>query len=80
MVKVICKHSGIEFEARTKRTTQHPQVAAIKQQATRYNVHDKAMEAIDEASTMEWSNINDFVNFVNGLVKSAESKRLFMDA
>jgi hypothetical protein len=34
MVKVKCQHSGIEFEAKTTRTKQHPYVTKLKQDSS----------------------------------------------
>lgn len=47
MVKVICQHSGIEFEASTSRTKQHPLVADLKAEANKRGTYREVNEAMD---------------------------------
>ncbi|MGB1285846.1 MAG: hypothetical protein ACPG7F_04870 [Aggregatilineales bacterium] len=68
MVKVTCKESGIEFEAKTKRTIQHPLIAELKAKANRYNKYGETMKAIEKARGEEYETVEEFVAIVNGIV------------
>lgn len=50
MVEVTCKHSDIKFEAKTKRTKQHPKVADFKNEAARVGDYPQAIEALKKAT------------------------------
>jgi hypothetical protein len=47
MVIVICQHSGIEFEAATKRTKQHPDIASLKDRANKDGNYREVGDALD---------------------------------
>lgn len=63
MVTIKCQHSGIEFEAKTRRTKQHPLVARFKNEMAR-DYYRQAMEALEEAAEMEYSTIEDYMELV----------------
>jgi hypothetical protein len=58
MVTIICEKTGIEFEARTKRTKNHPQIMAWVNEAAKDGWYNTALETIkksrkDGATTLE---------------------------
>jgi len=69
MVTVICQHSGIEFEADSKRTKQHPLIARIKQQASKdgtYREMDAALVAVSRDGG--YASIEEYVTCVRDMV------------
>lgn len=77
MVTIKCKHSGIVFEAKTKRTKQHPDIAALKQRANKdgnYREVDNALDAVTKAGG--YSTIEKYMQLVNDMVaKAIDAKR-----
>ncbi len=49
MVKVICQYTGIEFEAKSLRSKNHPRVAALLETANRKGVYSLVIEAMVQA-------------------------------
>ena len=76
MVKIICKESGIEFEAATKRTQQHPLVAAIKQQGNEngtYREVNNALMAVRKAGG--YTTIEQYMGKVRDILNGNAAKR-----
>lgn len=66
MTQVTCKHSGIKFEAASKRTTQHPQVAALKNAAHAAGNYGEVMTALEVAQKRGgYETIEQYVAIVN---------------
>lgn len=80
MITVICNESGIQFEAKTKRSTQHPAVAALKAEAAKRGTYAATMNAIaDVRKAGDYKTVEQFIQIVtdqvNGVRKVAiESK------
>lgn len=76
MVKVICQETGIEFEAPTKRTKQHPAVAALKAAAHRDGNYGAAMSAIKAVrESGKSTTVKDFIAAVKMLMSSEIDSR-----
>ena len=82
MVKVICQHSGIEFEAASKRSKNHPMVSDLKVRANKdgnYREVNNAMDAVKKDGGYEtieefMSKVNDHINGKKQAIKSREAK------
>lgn len=73
-VTIKCQHSGIEFEAATRRTKQHPYVAAAKKAASKDGRHrelDKALSDVAEDSN--YTTIEEYMQQVNERLKGVET-------
>lgn len=68
MVTIKCQHSGIEFDAKTSRTKQHPFVAAFKNTMAR-DYYRQACEALDEAAEQEYSSIEEYMKIVKSIAR-----------
>lgn len=83
MVQVTCQHSGIQFEAKTKRTKMHPKVARFKNSKTAVQNWGHAVAALDEVATSgEYQTVEEYVEQVKALfeqkltaVTQAQQKR-----
>ncbi|SRR6266700_1168480 len=62
MVKVICEKTGIEFEAATKRTKNHPSIMMILNDANKYGWYADALEALKSGRKSGFSMIEQFVS------------------
>ena len=49
MVTVTCQYSGVEFEAKSKRSKNHPRVAALLEEANRKGVYGDVVSAMIQA-------------------------------
>lgn len=76
MVTVVCKESGIEFEAASKRTQQHPDVAALKNAANKngnYREVNEALSAVRKAGG--YSTIEEFMVLVGNHINSKKEEQ-----
>jgi len=76
MVKVTCQHSGIEFEADSKRTKQHPRIAAIKSEANKrgnYREVNAALDAVRKAGG--YTTIAEYMAMVDLYLKGKSAER-----
>lgn len=76
MVEIVCKHSGVKFQAKTTRTEQHPKVARAKEDALKgqnYNLLLEIMEAVK--AEQQWLDIDLFLARVNELIKTPIAQR-----
>lgn len=89
MITIKCQHSGLEFEANSKRTKQHPDVAAFKNEAaSKRGDYNAALKALDEAAqTGNYKTIEEYMHLVNDIYTGAnkakheaEKKRLEAEA
>lgn len=65
MVTVICQHSGIEFEAATKRTKQHPEIATLKDRANKEGNYREVGDALDTVKKAGgYSTIEEYMDLV----------------
>jgi len=60
MVTVTCEKTGIQFEAATKRTKNHPTIMAILNEANRYGWYSQALEAIKQGREAGYTTIEQF--------------------
>ncbi len=71
MVKVTCQHSGIEFEANTARTKQHPLVAELKAEANKrgtYREVNEAMDAVRKAGG--YTSVEEYIQMVRAHISN----------
>jgi hypothetical protein len=77
MTKVTCQHSGIEFEASSTRTKQHPLIATLKAEANKrgnYREVNEALDAVKKAggyTTIE-SYMQMVKEYINGKAQKAK--------
>lgn len=77
MVKVICQHSGIEFEASSARAKQHPLVADLKTDANRRGTYAAAMKAMEVVrKDGGYATIEEFVSLVNAEVAGTRKAQI----
>jgi hypothetical protein len=75
MVTITCQESGIEFEAATSRTKQHPKIAVLKawaNKASKYRELNTALAAVRKAGGYE--TIEQFVSAVEAHMDAAKAK------
>lgn len=77
MVTAKCKHSGLEFEAKTKRSKQHPQIAALKNDAHRDGNYCEVLAALDKAADAGgYETVEEYLQIVEGILTGkAEQKK-----
>lgn len=76
MITVKCQHSGLEFEAKSKRSKQHPVVADFKNKACRDNNYREAKAALDEATAIGgYRTIEEYMMLANDIMSSAVAKK-----
>lgn len=75
MVTIICQHSGLEVEAESKRTRQHPLIAGFKDRASREDTYREAGQALDEARKRGgYSNIDEYMALVKQIIAELQDK------
>lgn len=60
MVKVICQYSGIEFEAASKRTKNHPDLADWMQRSNKLGIYNDLMSEISAVRATGSTNLADY--------------------
>lgn len=76
MVTITCQHSGIEFEAKTRRTKQHPQIAALKADANKRGNYREVMTALETAKANGgYTTIDEFLAAVKGIIDGKAQKK-----
>lgn len=69
MVIVKCQHSKIEFEAKTKRTKQHPLIASLKSDAHSDGNYSQVLVALDKvAKAGGYETIEEYLSLVDDLL------------
>lgn len=69
MVEIICKLSGLKFEAANRRSSVHPDIAGWKQYANKRNWYGRCMEALEYGKANGLQTIAEF----NALLERAEA-------
>lgn len=69
MTKIICQHSGIEFDG-SPRAKNHPAIALLLTEANKKNQYGVALDAIREAREAGITDIATFENVVREALKS----------
>jgi len=73
MVTIKCQHSGLEFEAETRRTKQHPRIAAAKQQAHKDGLSREMEAALDSVQRSgEYTTIDEYMEQVTAIMRGEE--------
>ena len=75
MITVICSKTGLAFEAKSKRSKNHPLVSAILSDANKDGVYSQVKNACDIVSEQEM-NEEDAIEFLNAVLKEKSSSRL----
>src|ERR1700752_4737204 len=71
MVTVTCKKTGIQFEAASRRTKNHPQIMAWLSDAYKNNWLSQAEEVIREGKSQGWTTIEQFIDALRATEQSA---------
>ena len=80
MVTIKCQHSGIEFEAATRRTKQHPLVAEIKNYANKDGSYHEVNNALDAAEKAGgYATIEEYMAKVQAILNGAKERRVELD-
>lgn len=73
MAKIICQHSGVEFEAKSTRTKQHPLVASFKN--TNVSNYRDAMTALETAKEIGgYTTIEQYISLVEEILSGKISE------
>jgi len=80
MVTVICQHTGIEFEAASKRQKNHPAVAALLASANEDGTYRVAVQRLAAARAAGMTEIDAIVRFVQTGEKAALARRAEIQA
>lgn len=73
-VIIKCQHSGIEFEAASRRTKQHPAVAELKNRANKDGTYRQMNEALDAVRKEGgYETIDEYINLVKQQMNGVES-------
>lgn len=75
MVTITCQESGLEFEAETRRTKQHPEIRALKEwadKAGKFRELNAALSAVRKAGG--YTTIEQFVSAVEAHMNAAKAK------
>lgn len=76
MTTVKCQHSGIEFEAVSTRTKQHPAVAELKASANKNGTYTALMTALETVRTnAEYTTIDEYVDQVNRVMRGEPTRK-----
>ena len=67
MTTVKCQHTGIEFDADSKRTKMHPAISGIKNAAAKDGTYRQVMAAITATEKETWTSIEEAVEFINDM-------------
>jgi len=76
MVTIKCQHSGLEFEAKTRRTKMHPKIAQLKDRAAKdglYREMDKALSTVK--SNGGYNTIEEYTECVNDIMHEEKQKQ-----
>src|SRR5438270_6601715 len=71
MVKVICEKTGIEFEASSKRTKNHPSIMAVLNEASRDGWYGSALNALKAGREQNFTTVEQFINAMREAGQSA---------
>ena len=75
MITLNCNKTGLEFQAKSKRSKNHPLVSAILSEANKDGVYSQVKNACDIVSEQEM-NEEDAIEFLNAVLKEKSSSRL----
>lgn len=75
MVKVICEKTGLEFEAVSKRTKNHPTIMSILNRANRDGWYGQALDAVKIGRQSGLATIEEFVAWLDETEKAWREQR-----
>jgi len=76
MVTVICQHSKLEFEAATRRTKQHPDIANLKAKANKDGNYREVNDALSEATKQGgYTTIDEYMTLVHEIIDGKMRKQ-----
>lgn len=73
MVKVICEKTGLEFEAKTSRTKNHPQIMNIVNEASKDGWYRECLAALEEYKC-KFESVEEYVEILDTVRESHENK------
>jgi len=74
MVKVICQHTGIEFEARSKRSKNHPRISALLSEANKNRAYNAVKDALAEGRELGFETIEQFEEFARAAMRASRQE------
>lgn len=81
MIKIICQHSGLEVETKTRRTRQHPRIAELKIAANKDGNYREVNNALSEARKRGgYTNIDEYMALVSDIMREYHDKAKAKDA
>ena len=75
MVVVTCEKTGIQFEAKSARTKNHPSIMNILSEANRYGWYSQALEAIQDGRDAGLSTLEEWKEFLTNAQEAALSQQ-----
>ncbi len=75
MITITCQHTGIEFQAETRRSKNHPRVTAWLEKANKSNAYGGVLDTIAAARANGAKSIEDFENAINAFYAQRETKQ-----
>jgi len=73
-VTVKCQYTGIEFEAKSKRSKNHPQVAALLAEANKNRTYSAVKDALTEGQELGFETIDEYIEFARAAMFTANAK------
>lgn len=70
MPAITCQYTGIEFEAKSARTKNHPAVSDLLTRANKLNQYPAAVEALNAAREAGVTEINEFLSLAESAMKA----------
>ena len=74
-VTITCQHTGIEFEAKSKRSKNHPRVAELLAEANHDRMYSQAVELLAECREAGMSDIDEIIEAVEAGMKLCKTQR-----
>jgi hypothetical protein len=75
MVKIICEKTGIEFEAASKRTKNHPQIMVVVNEANRDGWYTQCLTALKAGREAGFTTLGEFIELLDETRKAAREQR-----
>jgi hypothetical protein len=76
MVQVICEKTGIEFEAATRRTKNHPTIMSWLEKSNRYDWYSQALETLTSGRKQGYTTIEQYNALFEETEKSAQEENI----
>lgn len=72
-VKITCQYTGLEFEAATRRSKNHPKISAWLQSANTDGWYNQALAAIQAGREAGFTSISEYINLLSETEKAAKA-------